>query len=263
MRSFIAITLFLILLGMTQAINAQPNFPQLSVDLLQAVKKQQPTQAMTDQLANANLKDISAQLNTDEDRLTFWINVYNSYIILILRDDPDLYGSKSARDDFFGKPRVTIAGQKLSFDDIEHGILRRSKVKLSAGYLNKLFVDEVEKKLRVDKVDWHIHFALNCGAESCPPVEVYQVSTLRQQLDRRAKQYLTANTVYKPEEDKVYVTSLMSWFRADFGGIDGAKDILRGYGLIPKDTNPSVEFQNYDWTLDLDNFASTRATAKQ
>jgi len=242
---------------MTASVQAQPDFPQLSVDLLQAVKANGATQTYTQQLAQAKLKDISSQLDTDAQRKTFWINVYNSFIILRLRENPEIYATKDGRDDFFTEPRVTIAGQKLSFDDIEHGILRRSKVKLSAGYLGKLFVDEVEKKLRVDEVDWRIHFALNCGAEACPPVEIYRVNSIDQQLTQRAKAYLTSTTVHKSEEGKVYVTPLMSWFRADFGGLSGVRDILRDFGLIPREADPSIEFKDYNWSLDIDNFAAS------
>jgi hypothetical protein len=251
----ILITFFLIIMHTFSEVQAQPDFPQLSVNLLEAVKANRPVKDFTDQLAQAKLGDISKQLDTDPERKAFWINVYNAYVIILLRENPDLYGSKSARDDFFTQPRITIAGQELSFDDIEHGILRRSKVKLSAGYLGKLFVDEVEKKLRVDEVDWHIHFALNCGAEACPPVEIYRVATLEQQLADRATSYLTQTTVYKPEEGKVYVTPLMSWFRADFGSLSGVRDILKAQKLIPQEADPSIEFKDYDWTLDIDNFA--------
>ncbi len=250
--------LLLIGLSMTTALQAQPHYPSLAADFLEAVKAKKPVETYTQQLAQAPLQALSAQLDTDAKRKTFWINVYNGFIITRLRENPDLYATKDGRDDFFTTPRVTIASQELSFDDIEHGILRRSKIKLSAGYLGKLFVDEVEKKLRVDAVDWHIHFALNCGAVACPPVEVYRVSTIDQQLGRRARAYLSSTTVYKPEEGKVYVTPLMSWFRADFGGLSGVKDILREFDLIPDGANPNLEFKDYDWSLDLDNFATRR-----
>lgn len=249
--------LLIILLSMIHTLSAQPEFPQLSVDLLSAVKANRPVESYTDQLASAELKAISQQLDTDAKRKTFWINVYNAYVIIRLRENSDLYATKDGRDKFFTEPRVTIAGQELSFDDIEHGILRRSKVKLSAGYLGKLFVNEVEKKLRVDAVDWHIHFALNCGAEACPPVAIYRVATIEQQLDRRAQAYLRRTTDYQPAEGKAYVTPLMSWFRADFGGLSGARDILRRYDIIPANADPNLEFKDYDWSLDIDNFASS------
>lgn len=249
-------TFLLIGLSMTASLPAQTDYPALSTNLLEAVKANQPTQSYAQQIAEVPLKELSAQLDTDAKRKTFWINVYNSYIIIRLREESDLYATRSGRDDFFTEPRVMVAGQKLSFDDIEHGILRRSKVKLSAGYLGKLFVDEMEKKLRVDEVDWHIHFALNCGAISCPPVEVYRVKAIEQQLDRRARAYLNNTTEYKPDEGKAYVTPLMSWFRADFGGLSGVTDILHKFDIIPREANPSLEFKDYDWSLDIDHFAS-------
>jgi hypothetical protein len=46
----------------------------------------------------------------------------------------------------------------------------------------------------------------------------------------------------------------MSWFRADFGGKDGAVEMLKLYNVIPKDADPSVSFLEYDWTLELGNY---------
>ncbi len=56
-----------------------------------------------------------------------------------------------------------------SLDEIEHGILWRSKCKLSLGYFNKIFKSRFEKAFRVDKLDYRIHFALNCGAPEMNP----------------------------------------------------------------------------------------------
>ncbi len=232
-------------------LSAQTDYPKLSAELLQAVKQRANPQPLTQQLANVEVNALADQLDTDAKRKTFWINLYNSYVIILLRDNPDLYDD---RDAFFDEPRVPIAGQKLSFDDIEHGVLRRSKFKLSLGLISNPFADAWEKKLRVDQVDWHIHFALNCGATACPPVEIYQVKTIERQLEHRAQAYLSRTTVYQSEPDKVYVTPLMSWFRGDFGGITGVKEILKSYSLIPSGSDPSVEFKDYDWSLDITNF---------
>ena len=78
----------------------------------------------------------------------------------------------------------------MSLDDIEHGILRRSKIKWSEGYFNKLFPSKFEKENRVNKVDYRIHFALNCGARSCPPIAFYDPEKLDKQLDVATMIYL-------------------------------------------------------------------------
>lgn len=47
---------------------------------------------------------------------------------------------------------------------------------------------------------------------------------------------------------------LFSYFRADFGGLDAAKTFLKRYDVIPENADPSLDFREYNWALDLDNF---------
>src|SRR5690606_5957308 len=133
-----------------------------------------------------------------------------------------------------------------------HGLLRRSRNKLSLGYLPKLFVSKFERKNRVDNIDPRIHFALNCGAKSCPPIVIYDESTINEQLDESTKNYLKSEV--KVEGDVVYTSSLMSWFRADFGGKKGIRKFLANYDIIEKGAKPTLKFQDYDWTLDKGNY---------
>ena len=187
----------------------------------------------------------------DPDRMVFWINVYNSFILLLLRGNPDLYDDRKA---FFTQPQFTVAGQRMSFDDIEHGILRRSKIKLSLGYVNKPVVSEAEKMLRVKSVDWRLHFALNCGAASCPPIEIYRPDTLDAQLSSRARHYLEGTSVFEPNHNRVTVTALMNYYRGDFGGTAGMREILASFGIIPTGAKPEIRFHGYDWSLRLEQF---------
>ena len=225
-------------------------YVRAAVDLMQAVKDGQSTTGLQELLAQADPKKLSEELTNDDLRRTFWINVYNAYIIILLSDDPSLFDD---RGDFFKADRITIAGQPLSFDMVEHGILRRSKNKLSLGFLQKVVVPDFEKLFRVDEVDARIHFALNCGAKSCPPVRVYHPGKVNEELDANSRYYLQKATTV--EDDDVLTTTLFSWFRADFGDRGGITAYLRRYEAIPPTLeDPSIDFDDYDWTLDIDNF---------
>ena len=67
---------------------------------------------------------------------------------------------------------------RFSFDNIEHDIIRGSRIKWSLGYLKKWFVSKEIKALQLDKREARIHFTLNCGAKSCPPVDIYEAKKL-------------------------------------------------------------------------------------
>ncbi|NNL10055.1 MAG: DUF547 domain-containing protein, partial [Croceitalea sp.] len=150
--------------------------------------------------------------------------------------------------------QINIAGEMVSFAKIEHGIIRKSQWELGLGYFRKIFPDKFERKLRVDKRDYRIHFALNCGAKDCPPVAIYTPNRLKEQLQKGTKIYLERTTTVNTQNNIAKVTSLFSWFRGDFGGKNGVKKILKEQNLIQNTKDVELSYKNYDWTLDLDNF---------
>ncbi len=226
-------------------------YVNLSKKLVQTARDKQDADDIIKELANIPLEKLEAELDNDAAKKAFFINVYNGFVQHILMKNPEKFEDRGA---FFSADQITIAGKLLSLDDIEHGIIRGSKVKWSLGLIKDPFAGKFEKAFRVDDTDGRIHFALNCGAKSCPYIATFDAEIMDQQLDAIARQYLNKSSTYKPEENKVYVTSLMSWFRGDFGGKNGAKDYLRKYDVIPKDAKPDLEFKDYDWTLDLGNY---------
>ncbi len=193
-----------------------------------------------------------AQLNTENKKKAFWLNIYNAYIQYFLKQNAQLYQKRGA---FFRKKRIIIAGRKLSLDDVEHGIIRRSKVKMTLGYTQKWFPGRFEKRFRLDTLDFRIHFALNCGAKSCPPIAFYNWKQMNDQLELATKNYLKGECTYNETENKVIVPKLFSWFRGDFGGKKGTIKILKTYDVLPAKSQPKIEFKPYNWALELENYS--------
>lgn len=232
------------------------SFTELSIELVKRVRDGEDVEPITRRLANASPDQLHTELNTEGKRKAFWLNVYNAYVQILLLENPELFEDRNSwfGYNFFTSPQVVIAGKELSFDDIEHGIMRRSKIKLSMGYLDQWFVDDFVERFWWDEVDPRIHFALNCGAASCPYIAVYDPDRVEEQLDITTKNYLEQASDYDPEKEEVEVNRLMSWFRADFGGKSGAIQMLKEYGIIPENADPSISFKEYDWTLELGNY---------
>lgn len=244
-----------VVLGCTnnEAQNSSSNisdFNAFSEKFLKDVKDGKDTKSFQEELAKTTLKDLEDGLQTDAQKFAFWVNIYNAYIQVILSKNPELYDDRQA---FFNNERILIAGENRSFSKIEHGIIRKSQWSLGLGKIRKWFPNKFERKLRVDKRDYRIHFALNCGAKDCPPVAIYKPNRLNEQFEKGTANYLKKTTVYKKENQTVAVTSLFSWFRGDFGSSSGTKKILMEQKLIPN-KNVELEFKNYDWTLELDNW---------
>lgn len=229
----------------------QTNFNEISETFLKRLRQNLDTEDIQLVLANTTIKELDKALNNDARRLAFWVNIYNAYIQVILKEQPDLYNDRGT---FFKKEQINIAGETVSFAKIEHGIIRKSQWEYGLGMIRKWFPNKFERKLRVDKRDYRIHFALNCGAKDCPPVAIYDWERLDEQLEKGTSAYLNKTTVFNKVKKEVAVTSLFSWFRGDFGCKNGVKNILKKHSLIPTTKGIDLSYKNYDWTLDLDNF---------
>jgi hypothetical protein len=219
----------------------------LSEQFLSSIAANQSTSSILENYRQMDAEYLRDQLDTEEKKLVFWINTYNGFIQDFLFNDPSLYGDRGA---FFSQKRMVIAGKEMSFDDLEHGIIRSSRWKLSLGYIRNPFAAKHIRMWRTKAPDGRVHFALNCGATSCPPVRIYHIGRLDKQMDESARIYLERTT--RIEGNSVTVTPLMSWFRGDFGGKKGViKDFLVPYGIIPEGLDASLSYGDYDWNLEL------------
>src|SRR6056297_1168702 len=232
------------------------SYAEISMELVKAVRDEKDTTPLKQMLADVPEHELYNSLDTEQKKKAFWINIYNAYVQILLLDDPELFEDRNSwfGYNFFTSPQVTIAGKELSFDDIEHGIMRRSTIKISLGYVRSLFVDDFVERFWWNEIDPRIHFVLNCGAASCPYIAPMDPDRVEEQLKRGAREYLEETTDYDAESDELEVTRLISWFRGDFGGVSGAVEMLKGYEIIPEEADPSVTYKEYDWTLELGNY---------
>ncbi len=226
---------------------------QLSQDFIYAARTGNATKELVSQLAGIDFAALPGLLKDDAEKKAFWINIYNGFTQYLLKQNKGAYQNRSH---FFGSGQINIGGHLFSLDDIEHGILRRSKIKWSEGYLNKPFPSKTEKALRVDAVDYRIHFALNCGAESCPPIAFYDPGNINKQLDMATRAYLLGEATYDSVSNTLQLPKLMSWFRGDFGGKQKMKALVRDIGILPSGKDPLIRFKPYSWNLYLDHYNS-------
>lgn len=189
-----------------------------------------------------------APLREDRDRaLAFWVNCYNAGTQRLLDRRPGLYESPLRFLRFFRAPCLTVAGRSVSLDGIEHGILR-GRSKYGLGYLPRFLVGSFEQRYRLSSVDPRVHFALNCGAASCPPIRSYDPDRIDEQLDLATREYLGATVEYDPENDVVRLPRLFRWYRGDFGGRREIREFLREYDLVPEDASPRLRSRDWDWS---------------
>ena len=221
----------------------------LAVDYLLATRvRDEAVPILEWRLAELDRGELCGALDDDASRIAFWVDIYNAAVV---RMGVTGLSERGGRLRFFRQPAVTVAGQALSLDAMEHGILRRSRYKLSLGYATNPCPGAFERRYRVEGVDPRIHFALNCGAASCPPIAAYRHEQLDQQLDLATRGYLSAEL--ERRDGSLLVPSLMLWYLADFGGPPGLRRFLRRHGV--DDAGRPIRFKRYDWTPTPDNWS--------
>lgn len=221
----------------------------LVINTLETLKKRESIKPLLVALAALSPQLLAKELHSDDLRKAFWINCYNVAVQNALKAHPEKYANKMA---FYNKKTIVIAGKWLSPNDMEHGILRRSKWLYGLGFVPSLFPSPFEKQMRVAHLDVRIHFALNCGARSCPPIVVYNPIEVQRQLNDVTAAFLHDNTLV--ENGKLLLSKLFLWYRGDFGSNRAVLDLLKNHNAMPQEPFHTIGYDNYDWTLDLENF---------
>ena len=159
------------------------------------------------------------------DQLAFWINAYNVFTIQLIVDN---YPIKSIQNLDGGKTwdikRITIAGKKYSLNNIENDIIRPQ------------FKDA------------RIHFAVNCGAKSCPPLlnGAFFGKSLETQLEAVTKKFINNSKFQTISASKLTLSKIFDWYAVDFGDIN---TFVNKYSTVKVNKNAVVIFKEYDWTL--------------
>ena len=228
----------------------EPSPNEVSAQLLEGVRDGRNVDDLVDRLATYDPAELAGALRSREEKLAFWVNVYNGMVQYLLTRDPARYDDRGA---FFSTPSFTVAGRELSPNEMEHGIIRGGENRFGLGFIPQLFTDKFSRTFRVKGGDSRVHFALNCGASDCPPVGIYRPETYNEQIDARVRSYLADHArIENRDGQRVLITSpLFSWFRGDFRDHDGVDDFLVEYGVLSEDEKDMErEYEEYDWTLE-------------
>lgn len=221
---------------------------ELSGHLLLQIKRNKPTNNEQAALSSYAISQLLKELHSDKALKTFWINIYNAFYQILAANHSKSKGS------IYKRKEIKIAGEIFTLDDIEHGILRRYRWKFSKGYLPHPFTSALIRKLAVKKIDYRIHFALNCGAVSCPPIAFYDTEKIDQQLEIATASFLESETRVESYSKTVYSTTLFSWFAGDFGGKKEALKII-GRVLNQDLKGFKLKYTKYNWDQKLANFS--------
>ncbi|MFT6972774.1 MAG: hypothetical protein ACJAXX_003359 [Roseivirga sp.] len=175
------------------------------------------------------------QLKRDEEKLAFWINVYNGltiYFIIKFR----LQKTVRELPSFFTELRVNIGGSMFALDDIEHGILRRNRPRINRDQ-NQFQLEEKRLKSAPNKFDPRIHFTLNCGGLSCPPIAFYQSDRIEEQLQSAEMNFVAQEFLVNSSQKELTCSSIFVWYRNDFDQTYLDNPEFKGFSIKEKTYN--------------------------
>jgi len=202
------------------------------------------------------LKCVDLAPLTVDERTALFINVYNSLTIHALTLVVEEGNTKTllSLDNFWQRNAYNISTWAWSLDDIEHGVLRGNK--LHPTYKDYLFKQGDPRLAFVaHNVDNRIHFALNCGAKSCPPIRLYTAENLNRALTMAAENFCQGSTQVK--ENEVILSKLLDWYGSDFG--ENKREVLKAILVYLSEEqresiknmgdDVTISFAPYDWSI--------------
>lgn len=133
---------------------------------------------------------------SEDERKRYYLTAYNAFILFYATSAyPDRHALWS-RLGMFKNKDIVLGGRKLTLNDLEHNIIR------------KQFPDP------------RIHFALNCGARSCPPLKagVIAENATESELEEAARHFINdpGNVRFDESSMTLYLSKIFDWFAVDF-----------------------------------------------
>lgn len=152
-------------------------------------------------------------LLSDSEKLAFYINAYNVMVIEVLRNSPEVQNIEFDQrfEELFQTP-FRIAGVNMTLNQLENGVLRMKDV------VDGLALPEGLAALRPSVLDPRIHVGLNCGAISCPSLQMdaYSTDELDDQLNAAQRAFVNSNKFAQVTGAELVMTSIVDWFGEDF-----------------------------------------------
>lgn len=185
------------------------------------------------------LQAVEIQKYPRSEQRPYWINLYNAATVQVVLDHYPVESITKINisPGFFSKgpwkkKLLTVEGEPVSLDDIEHRILR------------PIWRDP------------RIHYAVNCASIGCPNLarRAYTASRMDGLLDDGARAFIGSERGVSVKDGKLTVSSIYKWFREDFGEDDAAViSHLKKYASIELrkklDGFKAIDADQYDWSL--------------
>lgn len=195
----------------------------------------------------------------DNEKVSFFINIYNAMVIhsFVIHGAPT---SLLKRYRFYNSTSYMIGGFYFSLNDIESGILRANR-KPVATFSVPFKKNDPRFHISLKNSEVRVHFALNCGAQSCPPIKTYSDERLDEELDIATESFLeNGGVIIDIAKKEIRPSKIFQWYKVDFGGsnesvVDWIFDHLHKQNLkddiksVRQTAGYKIVYQPYNWDL--------------
>ena len=182
------------------------------------------------------LADIDPRDLDRNEQFAYWVNLYNALTVEVVITNPDKKTIRRMGKGLFSfgpwdDALITIAGEEVTLNDIEHRILR------------PIWQDP------------RIHFAVNCASLGCPNLQTqaFRADNLEALLDTARDEYINHPRGVDNQSGSLVLSSIFDWYRSDFAA--DPKGLLRYLARFHQTPDlllnaaPERIKYDYDWTL--------------
>ncbi|MCL6270967.1 DUF547 domain-containing protein [Sansalvadorimonas sp. 2012CJ34-2] len=181
------------------------------------------------------LQSIDPRNYSKNEQFAYWVNLYNALTVNLVLENYPVDTIKSIGSWFglgpWDNEIASVAGQKLTLNDIEHRILR-----------------PIWK-------DSRIHYAVNCASIGCPDLfpQAWNGANVEDMLNAAAKRYIAQNKGVEFAGNELKLSSIYNWYGVDFGNRQQLLNHLASFSTPEqakklKGFNGDISYR-YDWNL--------------
>jgi hypothetical protein len=173
---------------------------------------------------------------SDAEAVAYWGNLYNAITLDVVLDDYPIKSIRSLGPLTTGpwkRKVVTVEGEVLSLDNIEHDIMR------------------------VDFASPYVHYMVNCASIGCPNVqtELWTAENLDEMRRKGAAEFINSDRgVTIDRKGRIAVSKIYKWFSEDFGDTEAdlrahLATYATGEKLEALTSGAKFKGSHYDWDL--------------
>ncbi len=174
----------------------------------------------------------------EPDQIAYWANLYNALTLKVILENYPVSSIRKIKSGAFSigpwkRDAITVNGEIISLDTIEHKILRKR-------YANPAMV----------------HYMVNCASIGCPNLsnKLWVGATLDADREQAARDFINSPRGVKIKGNELKASSIYNWFKDDFGGSKSATlDHFRRFAgpelLTALDAGAEIDGYGYDWSL--------------